>query len=111
MYLHGLPNSLAVKTSEDSHYDFQGFKPDPDWVENIGTIEGAMNQELESQLGSHANGPIEFTERGALVEAIVRVLDRYTKEFPNDLLLLQWVDDAIAGAIHTFSEQTPVSVV
>ena len=71
-----------------------------------------MNRELECRLGSCTDGPIEFTERGALVEALVRVLDRYTKEFPNDLLLLQWADDAIAGAIHTFSElQTPVSVV
>ena len=110
-YLHKLPNSLAVKSSKDSRYDFQGFEPDPEWVDNIGTVEGAVNRELECRLGSRANGPVEFTERGAPVEALVGVLDRYTKEFPNDLLLARWVDDAIAGAIHTFSKlQTPVRV-
>ena len=46
-YLRGLPNSLALKSSEDSHYDFQGFEPDPEWVEDIGTVEGAVNRELE----------------------------------------------------------------
>jgi hypothetical protein len=54
--LHKLPNSLAVKSSEDSRYDFQGFEPDPGWVENIGTVEGAVNRELECRLGLRANG-------------------------------------------------------
>ena len=61
LYLCGLPLSLAVLNSF-SHYNFQDFSPDPDWVEKIGTIEGTVNRELEVRLGMCANGPIEFVE-------------------------------------------------
>jgi hypothetical protein len=72
-------------------------------------IAGAVNRQLEIRLGTRANGPIEFTERGPPVEALVSVLDRYIKDFPNNLLLEKWVDDALAGAIHTFTKLgTPV---
>ena len=41
----------------------------------------------------HVNGPIEFTERGSATEALVKVLDRYTNEFPEgtplEILLLK----------------------
>jgi len=91
-------------------YNFQDFAPDPDWVEKIGTIEGAVNQELEVRLGMRANGPIEFVERGPAVEAPVNVLDQYTRQFPCNGLLAKWIDDAIAGATHTFSKASmPVS--
>jgi hypothetical protein len=40
---------------------------------------------------------MDLSERGAPVEALVGVLDWYTKEFPNDLLLVRWVDDAMAA--------------
>jgi hypothetical protein len=70
-----------------------------------------VNRELECRLGTRANGPIEFTERGPPVEALAVVRDKYTKQFPNDVLLAQWVDDALAGVIHTFHKlQTPVYV-
>jgi hypothetical protein len=54
-----------------SRYHFQDFAPDPDWIETIGTVEGAINRELEVRLGTRANGPIEFVERGPSVEALV----------------------------------------
>jgi len=66
LYLRQLPPSLAILNSF-SCYNFQDFAPDPDWVEKIGTIEGAVNRELEVRLGMRANGPIEFVERGPAV--------------------------------------------
>ncbi|KIM80110.1 hypothetical protein PILCRDRAFT_9688 [Piloderma croceum F 1598] len=107
-YLRGLPSALAIKPSSESRYNFKNFEPDVDWIEDIGLV-GAVNQQLEIRLGTRADGPIEFTERGPPVEALVNVLDRYTKDFPNNVLLEKWVDDALAGAIHTFSKlETPL---
>jgi hypothetical protein len=110
LYLHGLPSSLAI-TESFSRYNFAEFSLDPDWVENIGSVQGAVNRELEVRLGTHANGPIEFVERGPQVEALVGVLDRYSTQFPDDILLATWIDDALAGAIHTYSKaNAPVRV-
>jgi hypothetical protein len=109
LYLRGLPPSLPILESF-SHYNFWDFSPDVDWIERTGTVEGAVNRELEVRLGTRAHGPIEFVERGPAVEALVDVLDHYTKEFPNDGLLAKWIDDALAGAIHTYSRANmPVS--
>ncbi len=41
-YLHGLP-SLAITVSF-SCYNFTHFSLDPDWVEAIGSVEGAVNR-------------------------------------------------------------------
>ena len=50
-------------------------------------------------------------ERGPQVEALVGVLDHYSTRFPDDILLATWIDDALAGAIHTYSKaNVPVSM-
>ena len=50
-------------------------------------------------------------ERGPPLEALVSVLNRYTKDLPNNTLLEKWVDNALVGAIHTFLKlETPVRV-
>ena len=109
-YLSHLPSILAVKSPSESRYNFNNFEPDADWIEDIGIV-GAVNRQLEIQLGTRADGPIEFTERGPPVEALVSVLSRYTRDFPNNVLLEKWADDALAGALHTFSKlETPVRV-
>jgi len=38
------------------------------------------------------------------VEALVGVLDHYSTWFLDDILLATWIDDALAGAIHTYSK-------
>jgi hypothetical protein len=103
LYLRGLPSSLAI-VEPFSRYNFTHFSLDPDWVEAIGSVEGAVNRELEVRLGTRANGPIEFVERGPQVEALVGVLDHYLTQFPHDTLLAAWIDDSLAGAIHTYSK-------
>jgi hypothetical protein len=110
LYLRGLPSSLAINETF-SRYNFAHFSLDPDWVEAIGSIEGAVNRELEVRLGTRANGPIEFVEWGPQVEALVGVLDHYSTQFPHDALLAAWIDDSLAGVIHTYSKaNTPVSM-
>src|SRR5882672_6462300 len=111
IYLNGLPDSLPIKDPPHSHYNFQIFELEAEWIDTIGSIEGAVNRELECRLGSQANGPIEFTERGLPVEALAAVLNNYTTQFPNDILLAKWVDDALVGVKHTFHKlKTPVCV-
>jgi len=72
------------------------FSLDSDWVEAIGSVQGAVNRELEVRLGTRANGPIEFVERGPQVEALVGVLDHYSTQFPDNILLATWIDDVLA---------------
>ena len=111
LYLRGLPSSVATGTESFSRYNFAQFSVDPDWVEAIGSVPGAVNRELEVRLGTHANGPIEFVERGPQVEGLVEILDHYSKQFPDDILLATWIDDALAGAMHTYSKANlPVSM-
>ena len=95
-YLCSLPNALATKPSSESHYNFENFEPDVDWREDLGLV-GAVNRQLKIQLGTCANGPIEFTEQGPSVEALVSVLNQYTKDFPNNLLLGKWVHQQTQG--------------
>ena len=51
IYLNGLLDSLPIKDPPDSCYDFQIFKLEAEWIDTIGSIEGAVNWELECQLG------------------------------------------------------------
>ena len=46
LYLRRLRSSLAICESL-SRYDLVHFSLDPDWVEVIGSVEGAVNRELE----------------------------------------------------------------
>ena len=111
VYLRDLPASLPTADTS-SRYNFINFSPDPGWIEDIGTVEGAINRELEVRLGTRANGPFEFLERGPAVQELVSVLGHYTQQYPDDTLLSKWLDDALAGAIHTYSKaQVPVSFI
>ena len=38
------------------------------------------------------------------VEALVGVLDHYSTWFLDDILLATWIDDALVGALHTYSK-------
>jgi len=45
------------------------------------------------------------------VEALVEVLDHYSTWFPDNIFLATWIDDALVGAIHTYSKaNVPVSM-
>jgi len=46
--------------------------------------------------------PSSFFEHGPVVEALTGVLNQYMRQFPNDKLLKNWVDNALAGAEHTY---------
>ena len=109
-----LPASLPTVdtiSQPPSKFDFEKFELDQDWVKMTGSVVGAINRELEIRLGHGDRGPIDFRERGPPVVALVSVLDRYTCEFPGDIILTKWLDDVVEGAKHTLSEAgIPVSL-
>lgn len=108
IYLRGLPPSLPLAFA-GSHYNFLDFEPDTDWVEKCGSVKDAVNRELEVRLGTRAHGPIDLTERGPALEFLVEVLDRYIKIIPGDnTLLVEWVDDILAGAVQTYTKHAVV---
>ena len=45
------------------------------------------------------------------MEALVGVLDHYSTQFPDDIPLARWIDDALAGAKCTYSKaNAPVRI-
>lgn len=107
-YLRCLPTALTIQNEPPSRYDFENFQLDASWIDDIGT-EGAVNRELECRLDTGVHGPIKYTEWDPAVEVLVAVLAKYTKEFPDSMLLANWVEDMLAGAIYTYQKwQTPV---
>ncbi|KAF8532385.1 hypothetical protein JB92DRAFT_3103830 [Gautieria morchelliformis] len=52
--LHKLPSSLAIAESFLYH-NFMQFSLDPNWVEAMGSVEGAVNRKLEVRLVEHTD--------------------------------------------------------
>ena len=54
-YLSDLPSALAIEPSFKSHYNFDNFELDVEWLEDVGIL-GAVNQQLrvEAQLSTCA---------------------------------------------------------
>ena len=102
LYLSQLPSCIP----EGSTYGFDQYPGvDLDWVERTGTEAGALNHDLEVLLGTHANGPIVFRERGPALTAVVDVLGQYIcgdEHQGENLLLHQWVADLLVSACKAF---------
>lgn len=111
--LAGLPSSLpSVSATSKSRYNFSDFTLPDDVVADIGTV-GAVNHELEVRLGARTGrgDTFELMERGPGIEALSDVLAHYTTEFPDDILLQKWVDDACRAAELIYHDaNVPVSV-
>ena len=52
-YLSDLPSALAIEPSFKSHYNFDNFELNADWLEDVGIL-GAVNRQLEARLGTYA---------------------------------------------------------
>lgn len=104
--LKNLPDSLPLKSAEDASINFLGFEPDPEWIDRIGTVEGAVNREIEVRVGprNNAEGTFKLTERGPGIEALADVLEKYTTEFPDDVILNKWVADSSRAAENAFRD-------
>lgn len=94
--LIGLPDSIPAS---DSRYNFTGYAPSEDDKGLYGE-EGALNHDLEVIFcpQSCQNGPIELTERGLGLRAVVGVLREFLKRFPASAILQKWVADLISAA-------------
>ncbi|KAH9850543.1 hypothetical protein C2E23DRAFT_869967 [Lenzites betulinus] len=95
----------SLESLSESHYKFQDFSLDEDYVNDIGVV-GAVNRELEVRLGSRTGrgDTFELKERGPGILALVDVLDRFLRDYPNDVLLLKWADDACRAAELVYSD-------
>jgi len=97
-HLECLPESLP---SSGFHF-FQSFVPNPENVEDFGSVEAAVNHALEISLcpRGRQSGPIILKEHGPGILAIVEVLDKYNKKFPKSTIMQKWISDLIAAAKH-----------
>jgi hypothetical protein len=89
--------------SSANRYQFKNFGLDPEDFELAGTMQGALNAALERAFGRRDLGPIILTERGPSLEAVVPVLrDFITGEDGENILLIKWIRDLVAGAKATY---------
>ena len=103
VYLDQLPDSLYFQNEDDSLYGFEYFGLDSTDEEDIG-VEGAVNRQLEIQLGHRNNGPVQLKERGPSIVAVISVLNRYLTKLPTSVILKKWVDDLICSAELVYEE-------
>ncbi|KAI6094308.1 hypothetical protein EV401DRAFT_1896351, partial [Pisolithus croceorrhizus] len=95
LYLKNLPNSIPfVDPGGMSQYGFDFFVVDDEDVEDKGPV-GAINHQLEIQLGHQNNGPILFAEQGPSLCKLTGLF-----EIP---ILHKWLDDLIAAAENAYS--------
>jgi hypothetical protein len=100
----GSPGDMQNGTANG--YDFDSYSPDEDRVrdKDYGLV-GAVNRDLEIELGHRASGPLRFGHgRGPGLVALADVLARYLAASNEDFLLSKWLDDCISGAETVYSE-------
>ncbi|KAH9853573.1 hypothetical protein C2E23DRAFT_821885, partial [Lenzites betulinus] len=100
--LANLPETLPCPAFSEN-FPFVGFQVDPEDVDMVGTVSGAINRALELAFGweARSKGTLPITERGPGVCALVEVLKLYQEACDNpesDAILLKWIDDIRAGA-------------
>ncbi|CCO36347.1 hypothetical protein BN14_10481 [Rhizoctonia solani AG-1 IB] len=100
--------SLLPPKSPDNGllYPFNPYIPDEEWIENTGSLQGALNHTLEVAFGSRAtvdNTPIKLKSHGpdllAVVDVLAAAITGYDGENP---ILINWVGDLIRAveAVH-----------
>lgn len=95
--LSSLPQSIS---SSAKYYNFVGYGPDPEDVENFGSEDSAVNHSLEVTFcpEGRKNG-IQLKERGPGLVAVVDVLRKYNKQFPGNAVLQKWIGDLLESAL------------
>lgn len=101
--LEHLPTSLPESPASSQFQAFVAFAVDPDDVEWIGSVDGAVNRALEVAFGAEARskGVLPIEERGPAICGLVDALEVYQRACArpeSDALLVKWIDDIRAGA-------------
>ena len=89
-----LSRYLPTVEGSDTIYQFQGYKPTQESIDE----EGALNWELEITFcPQERHNPIVLKETGPSLEAVVDVLDKWTEKFPKSMVLQECVNDLITA--------------
>lgn len=98
-YLSKLPQSLPELPVDVPAQQLLNFSYDKAWVEDVGVpgavnctcaLEGAPNDYLPR----NDKGAFFLKHRGPAIEALATVLECYLKDYPEDFLLLNWIEDS-----------------
>ncbi|QRV97083.1 hypothetical protein RhiJN_25102 [Ceratobasidium sp. AG-Ba] len=105
--LASLPTSLP---SGFSVYDFCGWTPNPEKVEDCGTKCGALNADLENIFGPRVHSRVNVVERGPGIESIIDIFTHYlTGNYDEKPIIVKWVDDLVDAAEHLSSMTKRIS--
>ena len=76
------------------YHNFTSFAPGPEEVETHG-MDGAFNRALELSFGSPHAAAIKFKDRSPGLVAVVDQLQKFTSQFPSNMVLQKWITDLI----------------
>lgn len=101
-FLRTVLTALPLPVLEPSSLDFRNYTPSQHGIEKTESVNGAVNDDLESILGLKIHG-LTLRESGPGLVALVDVLEHYTKEFPEDAVLGLWGPAVLAAAENAFA--------
>ncbi|KZW01720.1 hypothetical protein EXIGLDRAFT_760625 [Exidia glandulosa HHB12029] len=107
LLLSNLPGTIPTASTVYVPYR---YAPDPDWVEQIGCVKGALNRQLKIVFGPRCDAQgkprmVVFVEQGPGLVALVDHLRTFLVEMapaPADGILVIWVDNLITSARGSF---------
>lgn len=101
--LSNLPSSLPL---DAGNYNFIGYQPDKEKVEDWGSAAAVVNRDLEIAMCPLGRDPekegngIVFRERGRNLEAVVDMLKTHRKDAAMSMVMEKWIDDLTSAAIY-----------
>jgi hypothetical protein len=114
LLLRNLPSQLPRQDGFNSKYgSFLNFGLDQEILEKTGDEIATLGEQLERIFGWQAHtmgdGIIPIIERGNAICALVPILDKYSKKYPDNNVLKKWGIDIALGAEKVFElHQVPV---
>ncbi|KAF8581806.1 hypothetical protein K439DRAFT_1513241 [Ramaria rubella] len=100
----------ASRIVETTRYPFLHFCLSAEEIDDKGEV-GALNQAFEVIFGfksrSTGDGIILILKCGPSICAVANVLGSAVKKFPQDTILLKWIEDLISAATKASKDNTP----
>jgi hypothetical protein len=93
--IRGLPESLPL----DAYQSFLAYNPSEDLIEDYGDEVSAVNRDLEVGLcpKGRMNGLV-LVGRGPGLAAVVEVVARFLRKYPDNVILQKWLQDLFEAA-------------
>jgi hypothetical protein len=92
----------VLLTDDASSFNFSSYTPSAEGIDKTESVNSAVNYDLENILGLKCNGLV-LGGSGPGLATLADLLDRYTKEYPEDAVLALWGPAVLAAAERAYT--------